>query len=86
MSMEKPVLRTDFITRKKEAKSSLFRLVAQDGFLLLDLSQNLPGRGYYVAKTAETIRALRDGRLLLKKKLPPLQEGDLAQLEELIHE
>lgn len=84
--MNQPVLRTDILTRERYLKKDLFRLVVQNGFLVLDIAQNLPGRGVYVSKTPRSIELLRSGKVLAKKHLPPLQGGVLKQMEEFINE
>ena len=41
-------IRTCIACRKRESKSSLLRAVAHNGRVLLDVEQNLPGRGAYM--------------------------------------
>lgn len=52
------IVRMDLLSRKQFPREELFRLVLQEGKLLLDLSYSLKGRAVYVKKDVETIEVI----------------------------
>lgn len=54
--MNKIPLRTCVISKNQYPKKDLIRLVVQENnFILLDINQNKPGRGFYISKEKEVI-------------------------------
>lgn len=54
--MNKIPLRTCVISKNQYPKKDLIRLVVQENnFILLDIKQNKPGRGFYISKEKEVI-------------------------------
>ena len=74
--------RTDIATYQRYPKSELLRFVVREGRLLLDPNGELPGRGYYLKKSPESLQ------LALKKKAfqrilhRPLDEEELSRPKE----
>ncbi len=66
MNPKPSVNRMDILSRKSYPREELFRLVKQEGKLILDLEGSLPGRGVYVCKDAETLEKVFQKGLLRK--------------------
>ena len=65
--MKKTPLRTCFVTRNKFPKGSLLRIVKnQNNEVLIDINQNLNGRGYYISKDKDVINRVIKHRILDK--------------------
>ena len=66
MNSRPVVKRMDIASRKTYDRRELFRLVIQDGKLILDLNQCIPSRAIYIHKDKESVE-LTFKRKLLKR-------------------
>ena len=55
--MEKTPFRKDVSDGKRYPKAELRRFVVKEGKLLYDPEQRLPGRGYYLSKGSDPVKA-----------------------------
>ncbi len=80
--LPKPVVsRRDIVSRESYPKEELFRLVKSDKGVILDIDQNLNGRGIYVKKDIETLKKLREKKAYQRYRIP---ENIIRQMEELL--
>ena len=79
--MKKTPLRTCFVTRNKFPKGSLLRIVKnQNNEVLIDINQNLNGRGYYISKDKDVINKVIKHRILDKLMHQKLNDDIYIQL------
>ena len=64
MNKKAPVYRKCAYTRKLLLKSDLFRVVKFNGQVCFDKNQNMPGRGAYLSKDINVIRAAKQKKTL----------------------
>ncbi len=81
--MRKETLRMDIVSRGRFPKEELFRLVHVCGAFVLDPSLALPGRGVYVRRSLEALKALQAKKILEKTHHAPLKEGEYERMVEL---
>lgn len=55
MNKKRPVYRICVVTREKLLKEEMFRVVKIDNRVLVDIHQNIKGRGAYIKKDLKTI-------------------------------
>ena len=67
----------DLLSRNCFPRNELFRLVLEDGKLVLDLTYDNPGRGIYIKKDLDTIE-----KVFKKKMLQRYTTMDLDLLKE----
>ena len=83
--MKKTPLRTCFVTRNKFPKGSLLRIVKnQNNEVLIDINQNLNGRGYYISKDKEVINKVIKHRILDKLMHQKLNDDIYIQLSNIL--
>ncbi len=67
--MEKTPFRKDVSDGKRYPKAELRRFVVKEGKLLYDPEQRLPGRGYYLSKGSDPVKAEKAFRRILRREL-----------------
>lgn len=83
--MKKTPLRTCFVTRNKFPKGSLLRIVKnQNNEVLIDINQNLNGRGYYISKDKDVINRVVKHRFLDKLMHQKLNDDIYIQLSNIL--
>ena len=81
-------VRSCIACRRQQAKNELLRLVRTSAGLLYDPDCTAPGRGYYLCRRPECLKALLDGR----RRFPRLKAGigldgeSRARLETMVSE
>ena len=66
MNKTRPVLRMCVVSRDRDLKENLFRLVKQNNEITLDLNQNIQGRGVYIKKDLKVIELAQKRKMLNK--------------------
>ncbi len=83
--MKKTPLRTCFVTRNKFPKGSLLRIAKnQNNEVLIDINQNLNGRGYYISKDKDVINKIIKHRILDKIMHQKLNDDIYIQLSNIL--
>ena len=54
------------VSRDRDLKENLFRLVKQNSGIILDLNQNIQGRGVYIKKDLKVIELAQKRKILNK--------------------
>ena len=84
MKRENP--RLDVATRKSFPKNQLLRLVKIGPKVVVDKSQSLLGRGYYLHKDEAALELALRRHVFERLFHRPLSEEEIASLKEAIHE
>ncbi len=66
MNKTRPVFRMCIVSRSRDLKENLFRLVKQNNRIILDLNQNIQGRGVYIKKDLKVIELAQKRKMLNK--------------------
>lgn len=66
MNKTRPVFRMCIVSRDRDLKENLFRLVKQNNEITLDLNQNIQGRGVYIKKDLKVIELAQKRKMLNK--------------------
>lgn len=84
--MEKVSLRTCIITRNIKDKKELLRIVVnKDNQVLIDLKQNLAGRGFYITFEKEVVEKFLKSNYLKKRFKIDLSETLIQDLKNLFN-
>lgn len=84
--MEKVSLRTCIITRNIKDKKDLLRIVVnKDNQVLIDLKQNLAGRGFYITFEKEIVEKFLKSNYLKKRFKIDLSETLIQDLKNLFN-
>lgn len=84
--MEKVSLRTCIITRNIKDKKELLRIVVnKDNQVLIDLKQNLAGRGFYITFEKEVVEKFLKSNYLKKRFKIDLSETLIQDLKKLFN-
>lgn len=84
--MEKVSLRTCIITRNIKDKKELLRIVVnKDNQVLIDLKQNLAGRGFYITFEKEIVEKFLKSNYLKKRFKIDLSETLIQDLKNLFN-
>ena len=75
--MEKTPFRKDVSDGKRYPKAELRRFVVKEGRLLYDPEQRLPGRGYYLSKGSDPVKAEKAFRRILRRELSEEEKDGL---------
>ena len=75
--MEKTPFRKDVSDGKCYPKAELRRFVVKEGKLLYDPEQRLPGRGYYLSKGSDPVKAEKAFRRILRRELSEEEKDGL---------
>lgn len=75
--MEKTPFRKDVSDGKRYPKAELRRFVVKEGKLLYDPEQRLPGRGYYLSKGSDPVKAEKAFRRILRRELSEEEKDGL---------
>ena len=75
--MEKTPFRKDVSDGKRYPKAELRRFVVKEGKLLYDPEQRLPGRGYYLSKGSDPVKAEKAFRRILLRELSEEEKDGL---------
>lgn len=75
--MEKTPFRKDVSDGKRYPKAELRRFVVKEGKLLSDPEQRLPGRGYYLSKGSDPVKAEKAFRRILRRELSEEEKDGL---------
>lgn len=75
--MEKTPFRKDVSDGKRYPKAELRRFVVKEGKLLSDPEQRLPGRGYYLSKGSDPVKAEKAFRRILRRELSDEEKDGL---------
>lgn len=75
--MEKTHFRKDVSDGKRYPKAELRRFVVKEGKLLSDPEQRLPGRGYYLSKGSDPVKAEKAFRRILRRELSEEEKDGL---------
>lgn len=75
--MEKTPFRKDVSDGKRYPKAELRRFVVKEGKLLYDPEQRLPGRGYYLSKESDPVKAEKAFRRILRRELSEEEKDGL---------
>ena len=75
--MEKTPFRKDVSDGKRYPKAELRRFVVKEGKLLYDPEQRLPGRGYYLSKGSDPVKAEKAFRRILRRELSEEEKDEL---------
>ena len=66
MNKTRPVFRMCIVSRDRDLKENLFRLVKQNSGIILDLNQKIQGRGVYIKKDLKVIELAQKRKMLDK--------------------
>lgn len=75
--MEKTPFRKDVSDGRRYPKAELRRFVVKEGKLLYDPEQRLPGRGYYLSKGSDPVKAEKAFRRILRRELSEEEKDGL---------
>ena len=75
--MEKTPFRKDVSDGKRYPKAELRRFVVKEGKLLYDPEQRLSGRGYYLSKGSDPVKADKAFRRILRRELSEEEKDGL---------
>ena len=64
MNKTRPVFRMCIVSRDRDLKENLFRLVKQNSGIILDLNQKIQGRGVYIKKDLKVIELAQKRKML----------------------
>ena len=64
MNKNRPVFRMCIVSRDRDLKENLFRFVKQNNEIILDLNQNIQGRGVYIKKDLRVIELAQKRKML----------------------
>ncbi|MBO4540918.1 MAG: YlxR family protein [Bacilli bacterium] len=78
--MKKESLRSDILTRERLPISCLFRLVKEDGELILAKNYEAKGRGIYLKKDEVSIQAIQTPKAL-KRLGAKISEKTIEEME-----
>lgn len=76
-------LRMCVATRQLKPKQQLFRLVKQNGQIVVDLKQKMQGRGVFVSKDIDVLKTLKKSKSLNKAFKMEVDSSVYDKLEEL---
>ena len=86
MKTKKIPMRTCVVTREKQEKKNLIRVVrTPEGEVIVDLSGKSNGRGAYITKDLEVVNKARKSKVLEKHLETTIPESIYIELENIIN-
>lgn len=82
MSRKNKGLRTCLYSNKQFARQELVRLVKVNNTLVIDKNKNLPGRGYWIKLTTQSIKDPRLTSILSKRTKCSVDDDLIKELEQ----
>jgi len=73
-------------TRAMYPKEELIRIVNNNGIVIVDIFQKIPGRGAYLLKTKEALQILLKKRLLTRALKINVPDSIYQEIERIINE
>ena len=74
--------RTCVVCRQKANKQDLIRIVEQNNEFMIDQSQNINARGFYICKNNECISSINRKKILSRLKKTNIAESAHIKLQE----